>query len=98
VFWLQDALNTLGRIEGKVITGGVYTGVLTEKVRDLQADYDLPADGVLTVATAMLISRLLGETPTLIESVVGSTSPWAGTRPDAPPNPVPVLAPAPAGN
>lgn len=100
VFWLQDALNTLGRIEGKVITGGVYTGVLAEKVRDLQADYDLPADGVLTVATAMLISRLLGGTPTLIESVVGSTSPWSGTGPDAPPGPVliPAAAPVPAGN
>lgn len=63
VFWLQDALNSLGRVDGKIITGGVYTQLLVDKVAELQREQGIPADGTLNPLTIMVINRLLGHVP-----------------------------------
>ncbi len=67
VFWLQDALNRLAYVEGKVITGGVYTQLLSEKVQVLQADAGLKADGILGNQTIMAINSQLKNVPSLQE-------------------------------
>lgn len=65
VYWLQESLNTLGLVDGKIITGGIYTQLLSNHVQTLQRQAQLTADGILGKKTIMAINTRLGAVPTL---------------------------------
>lgn len=65
VYWLQESLNTLGLVNGKVITGGVFTSLLSDHVKTIQGQAQLSADGILGKRTIMAINTQLGRVPTL---------------------------------
>mgnify|MGYP000100201699 CR=1 FL=1 len=63
--WLQDSLNQLGLVEGKIFSGGIYTQLLAERVEQIQQESNLVVDGILGRQTIMAISARLGRVPTL---------------------------------
>ena len=57
VSWLQQHLSSLDPVYGDVITGGVYTQLLSEGVAQLQAQYGLTTDGILGRQTIVFMLR-----------------------------------------
>jgi general secretion pathway protein A len=68
VQWLQNVLNQLGMVEGKIITGGVYTQLLSEKVAEIQRESGLTVDGILGRQSIIAINSKIGSVPTLVPS------------------------------
>ncbi|WP_432695290.1 AAA family ATPase [Marinobacterium sp. YM272] len=66
IYWLQDALNKLGIVNGRIVTGGYYTESLAEFVQTFQRSSGLVEDGVLGPMTIMAINSRLSDTPVLV--------------------------------
>ena len=65
VYWLQESLNELKLVNGKIITGGVFSPLLSNHVKAIQSQAQLTADGILGKKTIMAINTQLGRVPTL---------------------------------
>ena len=65
VRWLQQVLSDLEIVEGRILTGGIYSEILVGYVKELQRHHNLNVDGILGQRTIMLINQLLGYSPVL---------------------------------
>ena len=59
-YWLQDALNRLGYVDGRIITGGIYTQEFADIVKGMQRKMGLAPDGILGPLSIVGINNALG--------------------------------------
>lgn len=64
--WLQQSLQDLDYVDGKIITGGIYSQLLIDHVTRFQAEHGLGPDGALGVKTIIAINSALKQSPVLI--------------------------------
>lgn len=65
VDWLQDKFLEWDQSYQEVITGGIYSGAISEHVKRFQADHGMESDGVLSPETIIALNDLSGGAPTL---------------------------------
>ena len=59
VSWLQDQLAIIDQTAERLVTGGLYTTAIADKVRDFQSEQGLKTDAVLGRETIMRLNQLV---------------------------------------
>jgi general secretion pathway protein A len=61
VSWLQDQLASIDQTAERLVTGGLYTKAIANKVRDFQSEQALKSDAIVGRETIMRLNQLTNE-------------------------------------